>query len=129
MALKRGRGGSRRGRRGGPSERLRPLAPLEAQLRARGRDGGAGQPDGVLRADTESVRLTEDFVDTDDDGPWWRPGPVLLTVLALSLAFVAWIAWLVGTRSVFHPGEGWRYEMEGRPTSRPSGAIEGEAGP
>jgi hypothetical protein len=65
----------------------------------------------VIRADTGNLKLPAGFGDEEDGTPWWRPGLVMLIVTLLSLAFIAAIAWLVATQSVWKPGEGWRVRV------------------
>jgi hypothetical protein len=83
-----------------------PLAPPDA------RPDPPSAEAGVLRADAERLSLPRDFAE-DDERPWWVPGPVLVTVVALAIAFLLFVAWRIDTRSVFKPGEGWRVEIEG----------------
>lgn len=111
MAVKRNR--KQRARAREHRARLEPLAPLEVQRRARAGANAACQLEGVLRTDEGRLPVPNGIAEDADGTPWWVPGRGLLVVVAIALAFVLWIAWMIGTQSIFVPGEGWRTTVDG----------------
>ena len=62
-------------------------------------NNGTNPNAGILRPGTASLRLPTALAEageTDSDGPQsWMPGPVVITIAAAAIAFIAIIAWFV----------------------------------
>ena len=87
--------GSRRGHEKNIAERLTPLEETEAFKRSPQRDGDHA-PDDTIHVDSRSVRVPENLVDEDREGAnIFRLEPVVLVILCLMLAFIAFVAWQV----------------------------------
>jgi hypothetical protein len=62
-------------------------------------NAGAHSTAGILRPDTDFLRLPESLAEAGDagggDGSSWLPSRPVLVITALALAFIAAIAWLI----------------------------------
>jgi hypothetical protein len=76
------------------SERAAQLAPPEElDEEALSPDGDNG---GALNLDTGSLRLPDDYAEESrDDSRSFRPDPVVIIIFFLSLAFIAFITYLI----------------------------------
>jgi hypothetical protein len=89
--------GSRRGheQEKGSAERLTPLEETGEFKRSRQSEGEHALDD-TIHVDSSSVRVPENLVDEDREGAnIFRLEPVVLFLLALMLAFIAFIAWQI----------------------------------
>jgi hypothetical protein len=87
--------GSRRGHEKNIAERLTPLEETDAFKRSHQQDGDHA-PDDTIHVDSSSVRIPETFVDEDREGASiFRLEPVVLFILCVMLAFIAFVAWQV----------------------------------
>ena len=50
---------------------------------------------GTINTDTGSLRLPEDLLEKEDDSRPFRPDPVVIVIFFLSLAFIAFITYLI----------------------------------
>lgn len=66
------------------------LAPLEEQERSAGR-----RPNGSIVLDTKELKLPKDLIEENKPGKGLGLEPVVIFILALSLAFIAFIAYLI----------------------------------
>lgn len=75
------------------------LAPLEEFEGDEGAGGGDGRErqSGAIVLDTQELKLPKDLMEEDDDGDGFRLEPVVLLILVLTLAFIAFIAYLIST--------------------------------
>ena len=76
------------------SERAAHLAPpeeLDEEASSRSSDN-----DGAINVDTGSLKLPDDYIEERKDGSRsFRPDPVVVIIFFLSLAFIAYIAYLI----------------------------------
>ena len=76
------------------SERAAHLAPpeeLDEKAASRSSD-----KDGALNVDTGSLKLPDDYIGEREDGSRsFRPNPVVIIIFFLSLAFIAFITYLI----------------------------------
>lgn len=76
--------------------RLTPLEEMEGFRGPRQQDAGRGVPDDTIRVDSKSVRLPDRLVeDGGGDGSAFRLDAVVVVILAVMLAFVAFVAWQI----------------------------------
>jgi hypothetical protein len=75
--------------------RLTPLEEMEGFRASRQQDAGQGVPDDTIRVDSKSVRLPDRLVDEGGDGSAFRLDGVVVVILAVMLAFVAFVAWQI----------------------------------
>jgi hypothetical protein len=67
------------------SERAAHLAPPE-------------ENDGAINVDTGGLKLPDDYIEEREDGARsFRPDPVVIIIFFLSLAFIAFITYLIST--------------------------------
>ncbi|MDQ3754899.1 MAG: hypothetical protein M3371_09225 [Acidobacteriota bacterium] len=70
------------------------LAPLEEIHESR--NPTAQNNGGSIRLDTGTLNLPKSLGEDDDArSPLWRPEPVVLAILLVALAFIAFIAWQI----------------------------------
>ena len=75
--------------------RLTPLEETE-EFRKSHQSDGEHAPDDTIHVDSSSVRVPENLVDEDREGAnIFRLEPVVLFILVVMLAFIAFIAWQV----------------------------------
>jgi hypothetical protein len=90
--------GHRHGRdseRGQEAARLTPLEETDA-FRESQQSEGEHAPDDTIHVDSASVRVPENLVDEDREGAnIFRLEPVVLFILVVMLAFIAFVAWQV----------------------------------
>jgi hypothetical protein len=120
MALRSRRSKRRASRARKSEERIRQLAPLESKRTAAAsqNNGDAERDDaeeGILRSALDTLPLSSEFVEADDRTPWWQPGTVVLVVLGLALAFIAFLTWQIAAQSRWVEDEGWKIEMKQAP--------------
>ena len=78
------------------AERLTPLEETPAFRKSDQSDGHRGGAKDTIRVDNSSVKLPEKFLE-DERGAseTFRLHPVVITIVALMLAFIAFIAWQI----------------------------------
>jgi len=87
--------GERDSHRADEAARLTPLEETEEFKRSHQTDGDHA-PDDTIHVDSASVRVPENLVDEDREGAnIFRLEPVVLFILVVMLAFIAFIAWQV----------------------------------
>ena len=79
---------------GDEAERLRPLEETRRFKDSPQGDGKRGAD--TIRVDNASVRMPEQFVEEDrEGGAIFRLEPVVLFIIAVMLAFIAFVAWQI----------------------------------
>lgn len=73
--------------------RLAP--PEETEEFRRSRQTGAGVPDDTIRVASSSVRVPDQLTEDESDGSAFHLDGVVVVILALMLAFVAFVAWQI----------------------------------
>jgi hypothetical protein len=87
--------GSRRGHEKNIAERLTPLEETDGFKKSHQAEGEHATDD-TIHVDSSSVRVPEQLVDEDREGAnIFRLEPVVLFLIAVMLAFIAFIAWQV----------------------------------
>jgi hypothetical protein len=82
--------------RGQEAARLTPLEETEEFKDSPQKDGRARVADDTIRVDSRSVPMPEHLIDEDREGASiFRLEPVVLFILVVMLAFIAFIAWQV----------------------------------
>ena len=77
-----------------PAERLRPPEETEEFKESFQQDSGRG--DDTIRVDSASVQMPEHLVEEDREGAnIFRLEPVVLFILVVMLAFIAFVAWRI----------------------------------
>jgi hypothetical protein len=77
------------------SARLAPLEETKEFRRSEQRDGGDGGA-GTIRVDRKSVKMPEQLIAEERDAAdTFRPHPVVVVILLIALAFIAFIAWQI----------------------------------
>ena len=74
------------------------LAPLEERKEfKRSEQGDAGRAAGdTIRVDSASVKMPEHFAaDERDAASTFRPHPIVVAILVIMLAFIAFVAWQI----------------------------------
>lgn len=74
------------------------LAPLEEQQQGRKEATGGTRPStsgGAIIVDTAQLKLPKDFIEREEEGNPLGLEPVVIFILALVLAFIAFIAYLI----------------------------------
>ena len=72
------------------------LAPPEEKAGAGAAASQGKNNGGAIIVDTGSLKLPKDFVDpSKETSSMFRPAPVVLVILILALAFIAFIAWQI----------------------------------
>ena len=88
--------GDHHGHSGNLAERLAPLEETGAFRKSGQTDGNHGTVKDTIRVDKNSVKLPEKFLE-DERGTadTFRLHPVVITIVALMLAFIAFVAWQI----------------------------------
>jgi hypothetical protein len=75
------------------AERAAQLAPLEE----RDKEGASSRETktGTINTDTGRLPLPHDLLEKEDDSRPFRPDPVVVVIFFLSLAFIAFITYLI----------------------------------
>jgi len=78
------------------AERLTPLEETEAFRESEQTDGRPGAVKDTIRVDSSSVRLPEKFLAEERGAAdTFRLHPVVVAILAVMLAFIAFVAWQI----------------------------------
>jgi len=75
------------------SKRAAHLAPPEERDQEASRRDGKN--DGAISVDTDRTSLPKEWVEERDDSRAFRPDPVVVIIFFLSLAFIAFITYLI----------------------------------
>ena len=90
-----GSGHGRHSHRADEAARLTPLEETE-EFKESHQSEGQHAPDDTIHVDSKSVHVPESLVDEDREGAnIFRLEPVVLIILAVMLAFIAFVAWQV----------------------------------
>ena len=81
------------------------LAPPEEQA---GRKAASPSNNGNVKAaktiEGGSVKVPKGLIDEDEPGErWYRPGPMVMLILCVSLAFIIYIAYLIANEPLVNP--------------------------
>jgi hypothetical protein len=77
------------------AERLTPLEETK-EFKASPQSDGKREADDTIRVDSTSIHMPESFIDEDREGSSiFRLEPVAVFIIALMLAFIAFIAWQI----------------------------------
>ena len=88
-------GGRRREREAEVAARLTPPEETEEFRRSRQTEAGAATPDDTIRVASGSVRVPDHLAEDEGGGPAFRLDAVVVVILALMLAFIAFVAWQI----------------------------------
>jgi hypothetical protein len=75
--------------------RLTPPEETEEFRRSRQGGAGAGVPDDTIRVASSSVRVPDQLTEDEGGGSAFRLDAVVVVILALTLAFIAFVAWQI----------------------------------
>ncbi len=76
------------------SARLAPLEETKEFKQSEQRDGGGAA--GTIRVDSKSVKMPEQLIAEERDAAdTFRPHPVVVVILIIALAFIAFVAWQI----------------------------------
>ena len=105
MDMKRQMSSKRKRKKTDTAQLAARLAPLEEvdQSRAakqlgsgpRLTDSQPNNQNGAIVVDNDSLNLPKDFMEGSDDGTFFGIEPVVLVILGVMLAFIAFIAWRI----------------------------------
>ncbi|MDX6695461.1 MAG: hypothetical protein QOF02_3064 [Blastocatellia bacterium] len=98
MAVKKSGRKARGGKKqAGETESESRLTPPEEGNGAQGRQPANNKDDGTLAVNTGELTLPQELIEEDDEKRIWfmRVDPAVLTILCLSLLFIAFIAYLI----------------------------------
>jgi hypothetical protein len=88
--------GSRREHEENMAAKLTPLEETDAFKQSPQKDGNRGGPDDTIRVDSASVRVPDNLVDDERSASsTFRFEPVVIVILIVALAWVAFIAWQI----------------------------------
>jgi hypothetical protein len=78
------------------AERLAPLEETEAFRKSEQSDASRTVVKDTIRVDSNTVKMPEKFLEEDRDAAaTFRLHPVVVTILVVMLAFIAFIAWQI----------------------------------
>ncbi len=83
------------------AERLAPLEEQEGFKKSQQSDSNRSKIDDTIRVDRNSVKMPENFVEDERDAAsTFRLDTAVLVILALMLAFIAFVAWQISAMPV-----------------------------
>jgi hypothetical protein len=78
------------------AQRLTPLEETEAFRKSEQSDGNHAAVKDTIRVDRSSVKMPEKFLEDERDAAdTFRLHPVVVAILAVMLAFIAFVAWQI----------------------------------